>query len=299
MKRNLTTVIIGALLILIFALLLFVFQVRQSEIAVVTTFSKPTGMALPGPHLKWPWPIQKVYTFDQRIQNFEDRLSEGLTKDSFTLDTMIYIGWKITDPTNFFQRFRGGAISEAENRLGDLARSAKNNVVGGHVLADFVSASGEGTKIDAIEKEILADLQSRVKDNNYGLEIEFLGIKKIGFPEAVTQAVFDRMRAERNVKVSQLNKEATTEAARIQAEANLAASKMVSDAEGQARRIKGEGEAAAAQASQVFQQNPQLASFLLRMDALESALTNRTTLIFDQSKPPFDLFNGISTNLVK
>ena len=43
MKRNSLTIIIGAVLVVIFALLLFVFQVRQSEIAVVTTFGKPTS----------------------------------------------------------------------------------------------------------------------------------------------------------------------------------------------------------------------------------------------------------------
>ena len=41
MKRNLLTIVIGAVLVVIFALLLFVFQVRQSETAVVTTFGKP------------------------------------------------------------------------------------------------------------------------------------------------------------------------------------------------------------------------------------------------------------------
>src|ERR1044071_9536944 len=115
MKRNVITVLIGALLLAIVALLLFVFQVRQSQVAVVTTFGKPTRMAGPGPHIKWPAPIEKVYMFDQRVQNFEGKLAEGLTGDHFTLDTMIYIGWRITEPTNFFQRFRGGEISEAEN----------------------------------------------------------------------------------------------------------------------------------------------------------------------------------------
>jgi regulator of protease activity HflC (stomatin/prohibitin superfamily) len=47
MKRNLLTIITAAVLVVIFVLLLFVFQVRQSEIAVVTTFGKPTGIAEP------------------------------------------------------------------------------------------------------------------------------------------------------------------------------------------------------------------------------------------------------------
>ncbi len=81
MKRNLITLITAAVLVVIFALLLFTFQVRQSEVAVVTTFGKTTGTYEPGLHLRWPWPIQQVYKFDERIQNFEDKFSESLTAD--------------------------------------------------------------------------------------------------------------------------------------------------------------------------------------------------------------------------
>jgi len=54
MKRNILTIVIGAVLIVIFALLLFVFQVRQSEVAVVTTFGKPTAQPYdkPGAYFK-------------------------------------------------------------------------------------------------------------------------------------------------------------------------------------------------------------------------------------------------------
>ena len=40
MKRNLLTLVIGGVLIFIFVLLLFVFQVRQSEVVVVTRFGR-------------------------------------------------------------------------------------------------------------------------------------------------------------------------------------------------------------------------------------------------------------------
>ena len=35
----------------------------------------------PGPYLKWPWPIQKVYYFDKRVQSFEDKLTQDYTAD--------------------------------------------------------------------------------------------------------------------------------------------------------------------------------------------------------------------------
>ena len=60
-----------------------------------------------------------------------------------------------------------------------------------------------------------------------------------------------------------------------------------------ATRIQGEGEAAAAKVLPVFQQNPELANFLLRIDAMQQSLNQRSTLIFDERTPPFDLFTSI------
>ena len=91
MNRNPVSILIGAILLLIFVALLFVFQVRQSEIAVVTTFGKPTRTvdSPGGPYFKWPWPIQKVYKFDQRIQDYEDKFVEDITADSNNLLTQL------------------------------------------------------------------------------------------------------------------------------------------------------------------------------------------------------------------
>src|SRR6266700_4252577 len=140
MKRNPLILAIGILLILIVGLLLFVFQVRKSEVVVVTTFGKPTrDVTLPGPHLKWPWPIESVHRFDQRVQNFEDKLTEGLTQDSFNILASVFVGWKITDPKAFFPKFASGSIPEAEKVLEGLLRSAKSAVIGKHPLSDLVS----------------------------------------------------------------------------------------------------------------------------------------------------------------
>src|SRR5262249_12593705 len=152
----------------------------------------------PGPHLRMPPPINRVYTFDQRIQNFEDKVTEGYTKDSFSLLTSVYVGWKITNP-ELFLRFAKGSIPEAEKLLEGLLRGSKNAVVGQHPLSDFVSASAQGAKFTAIESEVLAALQSQVRTNNYGLDIEFVGIKKLGLPESVTSDVFEEMKKEREV----------------------------------------------------------------------------------------------------
>jgi membrane protease subunit HflC len=301
MKRNPLTLIIGLLLILVFGLLLFVFQVRQSEVAVVTTFGKPTRpITQPGPYLKWPWPIQKVWFFDQRVQNFEDRLSEGLTQDGFNLLTSVYVGWKVSDPTAFFPRFAGSAnpIGAAEALLDQWLGNAKSGIVGKHPLSDFISTSDNGTNFVAVESEILAAVQSQLQTNNFGLEIAFLGLKRVQLPESVSQDVFGRMTSERKVLADRYQNEGEAEAQRIRSDAERRAAELLANAEGQATAIRGKGEAEAAKSLKVFQQNPELASFIFRLSALEGSLKERSILIFDQHTPPFDLFGAGSTNLL-
>ncbi len=299
MKKNPLTITIGALLIVIFGLWLCVFQVRQSEVVVVTTFGKPTRpLKDPGAYVKWPWPVQSVHRFDQRVQNFEDKFTEGLTQDSFNLLTAVYVGWKITDPQAFFPKFAGSRtpIQEAERVIERLLGHAKSGIVGRHPLADFLSPA-EGNKLVQIEDEILKSLRSAVQANNYGLDIEFVGIKKLGLPESVTQSVFERMTSERQVLISKSQFEGEAEAQKIRSEAERKAAEVLASAEGQATQIRGKGEAEAAKSLTVFQQNPELANFIFRLNALEGALKERSTLIFDQSTPPFDLFRGVYTNL--
>ena len=81
MKKNPINMAVGAVLILIFALLLFLFQVRTSEVAVVTTFGRvSTTHTNAGIKFKAPWPIQKVHRLDKRIQKLEftvDQIANG------------------------------------------------------------------------------------------------------------------------------------------------------------------------------------------------------------------------------
>lgn len=301
MKRNTLTLAIGILLLLIVSLMLFTFQVRKSEVVVVTTFGKPTSVYTePGLYGRLPWGIQMVHRFDQRIQNFEDKLTEGLTSDSFNLLTSVYIGWKITQPTNFFPKFAGSSkpIAEAERVLERLLSNAKSAIVGRHPLSDFVSASDNGKSFADIENEILAAVQSQVQANNYGLDIEFLGIRKLQLPESVTQSVFERMTSERKVLADKSQFEGEAEAQKIRSDAERRAAEMLANAEGEATGIRAKGEAEAAKSLEVFQQNPDLANFLFGLTALESSLKDRSILIFDQNTPPFNILRGVSTNLL-
>ncbi|HWD20385.1 MAG TPA: SPFH domain-containing protein, partial [Verrucomicrobiae bacterium] len=141
MKRSPLTIAIGAVLILIFGLLLFMYQVRKSEVAVVTRFGKVDRVNnQPGPGFRLPWPIENVYKLDQRVQNFDTKLDEVNLPDQNIISLMAYVGWRIETPADFFPKFANGSIATAESILENVVRSAKNEVAGQHPFSDFVSA---------------------------------------------------------------------------------------------------------------------------------------------------------------
>lgn len=291
MKRNPVTIIISLILAVIFLLLLFVFQVRESEVAVVTTFDKPTKTPYdqPGAYFKLPWPIQKVYRFDKRVQAFEDKFRQDLTADNNNLIVTVYVGWRISDAEQFFPKF-SGSVAAAQTTLESILSSAQQAAVGRHALADFINTDPKQLQFDSIENEIETNVQNELDRHDYGIKVDFLGFKKIELPESVTQSVFERMRNERQLLISREQSEGQRDAVIIKAKADRQAAELIANARAEALRIKGEGEAAAAPTLKTFEQNPDLYIFLLRIDALKQSLSEKSTLIFDDRTPPFDLF---------
>jgi modulator of FtsH protease HflC len=294
MKKNATTIAIAALLLVIFALLLFTYQVRQSEVVVVSTFNKPTlTITNAGLYFKWPWPVQSLNRFDQRVQTFEDKFSEIPTGDKTMLLMSVYLGWKISDAKEFLPKFPGGSALAAQRQLEEIVRSAKAAVVGKHDLSEFVNSDASQIKFAEIEKEIIDAAQAELAKNNYGVSIEFLGIKRLGLPESVTQSVFERMKAERTKYITEAQSRGERDAAQIKSSAERTAAELINNAEASAKRIEGEGNAEAAKTLAVFQQNPELAIFQLQLEALKNSLNQKSTLIFDERTPPFDLFKNL------
>jgi membrane protease subunit HflC len=296
-KKNLITIIIAAVLVVIFTLLLFTFQVRQSEVVVVSRFLKPTrSINEPGAYFKWPWPIESINRFDQRVLNFEDKPSEILTGDNTMLIASVYVGWRISDAKEFFPKFAEGSVPAAQRQLETMLRSAKAAVIGKHNLADFVNADPAEIKLATIENEIKAAVQSELATHNYGISIEYLGVKKLGLPEAVTQSVFDRMKSERTKYISEAQFKGEAEATKIKSAAERQAADVIANAQAAATRIEGAGVAEAAKTLSVFQQNPELAIFQLQLEALKTSLNSKATLIFDERTPPFSLFQNLPAN---
>lgn len=294
MNKHPVSLITGGILLFIFAMILFAFQVRQTEVAVVTTFgrySESSTKTDPGLYFRLPWPIQNVYKFDNRIQNFERKFEQTTTRDARNLLITIYIGWRIADPQIFLQRFDGD-VNKAKQNLENLVRDAKNGVIGQHPFSDLISTNPEQLKFEAIQNEMLASIQGKAKEN-YGIEVSMVGIKQLGLPEAITGKVFERMREERQRLVKRYQGEGEARAIEIRAEADRQRREILAEADAKATVMMGQAQAEANKYYEEFEKAPELAVFLLQLKALEEATANKTTLILDPNTKPFNLLRGL------
>jgi membrane protease subunit HflC len=293
MKRNSLTVLVGVLLLAIFGLLLFTFQVRQTEIALVTTFDRPSRyITEPGFQFKWPPPIQTVYKFDKRIQTLDyDKIDQTLTSDSLNLIVQVYMGWSISDPKQFFSSFPSGTVEQAQPALEDLVRGVKLQVIPQHPFTDFVSTDPKELTFTQIENEMLQKVRP-IALKNYGVTVHFLGIKKLGLPESVTAKVFERMGSERKKVQQQLLSFGDRDAKEIKSDADQKRNSILAEAAAKALVIKGEADAEAAKSFAVMNQEPEFAGFLYKVKALEQIGKERTAWFLDPRTPPFDLLTS-------
>ncbi len=124
--------------------------------------------------------------------------------------------------------------------------------------------------------------------------MEFVGIRRILLPEAITAKVFERMRAEREEIAERFRSEGEGEAIRIRAEADSERDQVLARAEANAKRIRAEGDAEAAEHYKIFEEDPELAMFLRKLEVLEETLKEKATVVLGPDTQPFDLLQGES-----
>ncbi len=290
MKRSLLMLLVGLAVAAVFVLLQVLFTVHEGEVAVVTTFGKPErAITEAGLYRRWPWPVQRVHEFDNRVHTLEGTPQETMTQDGKNIIVAVYAGWRIREPVKFLERV--GTVAQAELNLDGLLRSCKNAVLGQHPFSSLINTDPGAVRFEAIEGQILAAVQPEAL-SRYGVEVGFLGIRKIELPEAITAKVFDRMRAERNQLAERYRSEGEGEAIKIKAEADSRRDQVLAAAEAEAKRIRAEGDAQAAEYYQTFEKNPELAMFLRKLEVLEETLKEKSTVVLSSDTEPYDLLKG-------
>ena len=285
--KNITITIFIVLLFVILALVFTMFQVRETESALVMTFGKATRQITePGLYFKWPPPIEMVQKFDSRSRGLVAEMGETPTKGAVPIIVNTFVVWRVAEPLAFFNAV--GTISEAENKLLTQISDTQNKVIGRHDFSEFVNSDPAKIKLDEIEKEMLAEIQKAVR-SDYGIEIKTIGIRQLKISEDVSKDVFERMKAERNRRTEATIAEGNAASKKIVTDALSMQTELLAAAEARAKAIRAQGDAEAAQYYKLLEQDPQLAMFLRDIDALKKILEQRATVVISADTEPFKL----------
>ncbi|MFA5864675.1 MAG: protease modulator HflC [Phycisphaerae bacterium] len=301
-KRNAASMILAVLVIVAFGLYMVAFEVPFTHTAVVTRFGqvmktysglKPEEVGL---RFKYPWPIEQVILFDNRVRIYESKLEQLFTSDEQSITVTIYTAWRIGADKDDVLRFLKvvNTPENAESKLSGMAHDAMGKVVGRSAFESFVSTDPARMKFSQIEEELSERIKEQAK-GTYGIEVLTVGIKRLELPEEATKKVFDRMRQEREQLAKKYKAEGEGQARQIRAQANRIASDLENRARAEAIAITGEGDVAAAKYYKIFAENPDLHNFIKRLETLKEILPRRSTLILDAERvPPFDLLSAKS-----
>lgn len=274
-------------LLVVVALVSATFQVRETELALVTTFGKPTRQITePGLYFKWPPPVEWVQKFDSRLRILEAELGETTTKGAVPVIVNTFVVWRIADPLVFFNAV--GNVTEAEAKLRSQISDTQNKVVGRHFFSEFVNSDPEKIKFEQIEAEMLTELQAAVKDV-YGIEVKAAGIKQLKVSEDVSKDVFERMKKERERQTEATISEGAAAAKKIKTDADSMQTELLAAADARAKAIRAQGDAEAAGYYKMLEEDPQLAMFLRDIEALKKILENRSTLVIGADSEPFKM----------
>lgn len=297
MKR--TFLFISAIiLIIIFIGYMISFQVNFDQSAILITFGKVSENNVinadgsdAGLHLKYPWPIQKVKTFDRRLFILNDRLEQQETNDKQVVILKTYVAWKIVNPLDFYRSLRD--IEGSERFLKERLRSARSEV-GRFAFDDLTNVNPQKLKIKEVEAAMLKRMMSDLSQQNCGITIKTLGITRIILPKQITTSVFERMKRTRQRIAQTARSQGDAIARRIRGVAERDKARIMSFAEQEAQSIRAEGDAGAAKYYKIFNENKEFALYLRKLEALEKTLSNNTTFMLDTQSIPFDVLEEIN-----
>ncbi|MBI5397315.1 MAG: protease modulator HflC [Verrucomicrobia bacterium] len=252
------------------------FTVRENESVIVTLFGKPVRpLDAAGLGLKWPW--EGVLRFDRRVRLYDATPSEFLTQDKKNIVVQSFVAWKIAEPQKFLLAVRDPL--GAEMRLRDVLWSELSSKLGVTPLAALLSIKPEEMKLDPLSEEIRGKCSETAK-GRYGIEVVDVRIKRLGFPTQNRDAVFERMRAERQREAKQFRAEGQEEGMKIRAEADKQKTTILAEANRKAETLKGEGDARAIEIyNSAIALDPSFYKFLRTLDAYRVTLKENTTLV--------------------
>lgn len=281
------------------------FVLPEGKGALVVTFGSPTERLLApdhaGLHVKWPWPVQKVFFYDLRERLFTGPLIQVSDAEGSPVVVGAFATWHVADPQAFHEKI--GNTTLASTFLETALSSGLNKVFGQYRYTDLVRPAGGGggdgtgtTVLKTMEKVLSGGLNRIVEQ--YGMRIAAVGFHRLMLTPGTSKGVFDMMREAKKRDATGIEKAGEAEAGQIQAEANRDYERALAKARTDAAGIVSEARSKAAGILAAVP-DKDLLTFLDKLDTLKEFLAGETTWVVDTRTLPLDLLEEIKPAPVK
>ncbi len=233
--RSPVTGIVALLAALLVAIVAYMslFTVQQTEQTIVLQFGAPVDVVTdPGLHFKAPW--NSVINVDKRILDLENPSQEVIASDQKRLVVDAFARYRIKDALRFYQSV--GSIQAANLQLTSLLNAALRRVL------------GEVTFITVVRDE-REKLMGRIREQldreagGYGIEVVDVRIRRADLPEQNSQAVYDRMKSERQREAAEFRAQGGQKAQETRSKADRDVTVIIAEANSQAEQTRGVGDA--------------------------------------------------------
>ena len=276
--------IVGALVLITLFDTLFI--VPQTQQAIVIQFGNPKRVIqTPGLKAKIPF-IQRVVFYDNRLLGLDPPAEQVLLADKKRIVVDTFSRFRIVNPLLFYQ----SVLTEefARSRLSDAIISSLRDVLGKHDMKTMLSP--ERTEIMS---QIRDEVDAKAKEN-FGVEVIDVRISRADLPEETSQAVFARMRSEREREAKEFRAQGQQTNQRIKAEADRDKVKIIAEAQKKAQILMGEGDKeATAIWAKASSMDKEFYAFYRSLQAYrQSMVPETTTMIVSPDTPFFDIFTN-------
>lgn len=274
----------------------FTCQVREGSCAVIMRFGAVRQEATEaGVYLKLPWPFENVVTYDARLQYLESNKLETTTGDKRNIILQSYVVWQVEDPVKYHNSV--GASGNAESFIRNQVFDATNNTLGKYKLTELVSLEKEQLKIDQVQQEIYALVQSKCAAD-YGIAVSDVSILRLSLPDTNLSSVFQQMRADRQKEIDEILAQARLEATQITTDAAQQSSQIIADGVTQAAQINAQTETEVAKIyAEAQNANLELYRFLMDLDTMAASVNDQTVLVVNANEYPFNILTKYSETM--
>jgi len=266
------------------------FVVSEVERAVKLRFGEIVQFDVePGLHFKWPI-INSVRYFDSRILTLDAQPQRYLTSEKKALMVDSFIKWRVKDVAKYFTT-TGGDEERAKRLLSQRVDTGLRNEFGVRTVKEVVS--GERDQL----MNSLTSMLDEIAQDELGVQVIDLRVKRIDLPLEVSESVYNRMRTERQRLARELRAQGNEVAEKIRATADKDKTVILADAYRMAEEIKGDGDAeATATYASAFTKDPEFYDFTRSLKAYQSTFeTKGDILLID---PDSDFFKYLDNSKV-